>query len=94
MLHNKRLTENQADDYAYPWKKAINLDADKKIMNAESYAFYAYIARCADKGYKLKMDGVDDAAKRETLSKGDMIYDENLERVGGEQEVPQFETSS
>ncbi|KAH8696956.1 hypothetical protein GQ44DRAFT_98932 [Phaeosphaeriaceae sp. PMI808] len=72
------------DDAAYGWKAAVLLSAEDAIRNAETYAFYAWLARCADKGYRLKMDGQNDEAKLLTIEKGDVLYDENLERVGGE----------
>jgi hypothetical protein len=82
------LTEHPVDDTAYPWEKAIRLSAEDTIRNAETYTCYAWLARCADRGYRLKIDGQDDEAKPKTIEKGDVLYDENLERVGGEQEVP------
>jgi hypothetical protein len=88
LLMYDELTEHPVDDSTYPWGKAIRLSAEDATRNAETYTFYAWLARCADKGYRLKMDGQDDEAKLETIEKGDVLYDENLERVGGEQEVP------
>lgn len=52
---------------------------EEAIENAGTYAAFAFLACVADKGYKLKMDNV---------STGTLIYDENLERVGGEDTTP------
>lgn len=57
----------------------VALSAEDAIVNAETYVAYAFLARVADKGYRLEMADV---------TKGTLKYDENLERVGGEQDVP------
>lgn len=57
----------------------VALPPEKAIDNAETYAAFAFLTRVADKGYRLKMDDV---------STGTLIYDQNLERVGGEDSTP------
>jgi hypothetical protein len=75
-------------DPAYPWEEAILLSPEKAIENAETYAFYAFLVRLADKDYRLRMDAANCKTKKEILAEGTFYWDQNLERVGGQDATP------
>ncbi|KAH6191009.1 hypothetical protein HBI53_230960 [Parastagonospora nodorum] len=78
----------RTDDVTYDWKLTVTQSAEKAIRNAETFVMYAMFSRAADKGYRLRMDGADDATKLKMINRAEIFYNQNLERVGGEQDTP------
>jgi hypothetical protein len=86
--YNRQLIQHIADDVTYEWEEIVTQSAEKAIRNAETFVLYAMFSRAAEKGYRLRMDGADDAAKLQMINRAEIFYDQHLERVGGEQDTP------
>jgi hypothetical protein len=86
-LSGKRLRDEansvKAKDETYDWDVAITLDAQTAFTNAESYTQFAFLMRCADKGYKIQTTDNNNIYQYDVAKSGQLVWDQNLERVGG-----------
>ena len=76
------------NDHAYPWQGVLALQPEEAIRNAETYTFFAFLMRCADKGYRLKKDGDVYNLKDVSVNEGLLVYDEHLEKADGWNSIP------
>jgi len=72
----------------YNWEEIVTQSAEKAIRNAETFVMYAMFSPAADKWFRMRIDRADDAARLRMINRAETFYDQNLERVGGEQDTP------
>lgn len=72
-----------AADPAYAWEKALLLSPAVALTNAETYTWFAFLIRCAEKRYRLKTTDTNNVVSQEIINKGDLIWDNGLDHVDG-----------